>query len=138
MLLFSCSVASNSLNLDNAAHQVSLSFPGTCPNPCPLSQGCHPTISSSVNPLLFLPSIFASIVVFSKESALHIKWPKSWNFSFSIRHPNECSGLISFRIDWFDLLAVQGILKSLLQNHSSKGSVLQHSAFVMVHSSIHT
>ena len=81
-------------------------------------------------PLLFLHSVFPSIRVFSKESAFHIRWPKYQ--SFSISPSNEYSGLISFRIDWFDLLVVQGILKSLLQHHSSKASILQHSAFVMV------
>ena len=82
--------------------------------------------------LLLLPSIFPNLRVFSNESALHIKWPKYWHFSFSISPSNEYSGLISFRIDWFDLLAVQGTLKSLLQYHSSKASVLRHSAFFMV------
>ena len=82
--------------------------------------------------LLLLPSIFPSLRVFSNESALHIKWSKYWHFSFSISPSNEYSGLISFRIDWFDLLAVQGTLKSLLQYHSSKASVLRHSAFFMV------
>ena len=75
-------------------------------------------------PLLLLPSIFPSIRVFSNESVLHIRWPKYWSFSYSISLSNEYSGLISFRIDWFDLLAVQGTLKSLLQHHSSKASVL--------------
>ena len=84
------------------------------------------------HPLLFLPSIFASIRVFSNESAVHIKWPKYWSFSFSISPSNEYSGLISFKIDWFDLLAVQGTLKSLLQHHSSKASILQCSAFFIV------
>ena len=83
-------------------------------------------------PLFFLPSIFPSIRVFSSESAHHIKWPKYRSFSFSISPFNEYSGLISFRIDWFDLLAVQGTLKSLLQHHSTKASILQHSAFFMV------
>ena len=83
-------------------------------------------------PLLLLPSIFPSIRVFSNESALPIRWPKYWSFSFSISPSNEYSGLISFRIDWFDLLAVQGTLKSLLQHHSSKASVLQCSAFFVV------
>ena len=82
-------------------------------------------------PLLLLPSIFPSIGVFSNESVLLIMWPKYWSFSFSISPSNEYSGLISFRMDWFDLLAVQGTLKS--QDHSSKASVLQHSAFFMVH-----
>ena len=83
-------------------------------------------------PLLLLPSIFPSIGVFSNELALHIRWPKCWSFSFSTRPSNEYSGLIFFRIDWLDLLAVQGTLKSLLQHHSSKASVLQCSAFLMV------
>ena len=83
-------------------------------------------------PLLFLPSILPSIRVFSSESVLHIRWPKYWSFSFSISPSNEYSGLISFRMDWLDLLAVQGTLKSLLQHHSSKASVLWHSAFFMI------
>ena len=83
-------------------------------------------------PLLLLPSIFLSIRVFSKESVLQNRWPKYWNFSFNISPSNEYSGLISFRIDWFYLLAVQVTLKNLLQNHSSKPSILQHSAFLMV------
>ena len=81
--------------------------------------------------LLFLPSIFPSIIVFSSESVLCMRWPKYWSFSFSISPSNEYSGLISFRIDWLDL-AVQGILKSLLQHHSLKASILQHSAFFIV------
>ena len=84
------------------------------------------------HPLLLLPSIFPSIRDFSNELALPIRWPKYWSFSFSNSPSNEYSGLISFRIDWFDLLAVQGTLKSLLQYHSSKASVLQCSAFFMV------
>ena len=80
-------------------------------------------------PLLCLPSIFPSIRVFSNASVLHIRWPEYWNFSFSISPSNEYSGLISFRIDWFDHLAVQGTLKSLFQHHSSKASILQRSAF---------
>ena len=79
--------------------------------------------------LLLLPSIFPSIRVFSNESALRIRWPKYWSFSFNISPSNEHPGLISFRMDWLDLLAVQGTLKSLLQHHSSKASILQHSAF---------
>ena len=84
---------------------------------------CHP---------LLLPSIFPRIRVFSSESVLHIRWPKYWSFSFSISPSNEYSGLISFRMDWVDLLAVQGTLKSLLQHHSSKASILWHSAFFIV------
>ena len=87
-------------------------------------------------PLLLLPSIFPSIGVFSNESILHIRWPKYWSFSFSISPSNEYWGLISFRIDWLDLLAVQGTLRSLLQHYSSKASVLWHSAFTNSH--IHT
>ena len=83
-------------------------------------------------PLLLLPSIFPSIRVFSNESALCIRWPKYWSFSFSISPSNEYSGLISFRMDWLDLLAVQGTLKSLLQHHSSKASILQCLAFFIV------
>ena len=82
--------------------------------------------------LLLLPSIFPSIGVFSNELALCIRWPKYWSFSFSITPSNEYSGLVSFRIDWFDLLAVQGTVKSLLQHHSSKASILWRSAFFMV------
>ena len=83
-------------------------------------------------PILLLPSIFPSIRVFSNESVLCIRWPKYWSFSFSISPSNEYSGLISFRIDWFDLFAFQGTLKSLFQYHSSKASILPHSAFFMV------
>ena len=90
-------------------------------------QPSHPLSS----PLL-LPSIFPSIRIFSNESALHIKWPKYWSFSFSISPSNEHPGLISFRMDWLDLLAVQGTLKSLLQHHSSKASILWHSVFFIV------
>ena len=110
-----------------------------CPSPTPrvysnsfsLSWWCHPTISSSVIPFssfLFFPSIS----VFSNESVLHIRWPKYWSFSFSISPSKEHPGLIAFRIDWFDLLAVQETLKSFLQHHSSKASILQHSAFFIV------
>ena len=83
-------------------------------------------------PLLLLPSVFPSIRVFSNESALHIRWPQYWSVTFGISPPNEYSGLISFRIDWLDLLAVQGTLKSLLQHHSLKASVLWRSAFFIV------
>ena len=83
-------------------------------------------------PLLLLPSTFHSISVFSNESALHIRWPKYWSFSFNISPSNEHPGLISFRMDWLDLLAVQGTLKSLLQHHNSKASILRHSAFFII------
>ena len=84
------------------------------------------------HPLFLLPSIFPSITVFSNESALHIRWPKYWSINFNISPSNEHPGLISFRMDWLDLLAVQGTLKSLLQHHSSKASILQCSAFFTV------
>ena len=84
------------------------------------------------HPLLLLSSVFPSIRVFSNESALHIRWPKYWSFSFNISPSNEHPGLISFRMDWLDLLAVQGTLKSLLQHRSSKGAILWHSAFFIV------
>ena len=87
---------------------------------------------------LLPPSIFPSIGVFSNESALRIRWPKDWSFSFSISPSNEHPGLISFRMDWLDLHAVQGTLKSLLQHHSSKASILLHSAFFIVQSHTHT
>ena len=90
------------------------------------------------HPRLLLPSIPPSIRVFSNESVLLIRWPKCWSFSFSISLSNEYSGLISFRMDWLDLLAVQGTLKSLLQNHSSKASILWPSAFFTVQLSVHT
>ena len=103
---------------------------GVCSNSCPLSWWCHLIISSSVTLFSFLPSIYPSIRVFSNELALCIRWPMYW--SFSISPSNEYSGMISFRIDWFDLFAVQGTLKSLLQHHYSKASIRWHSAFFMV------
>ena len=120
-----------------AVHQASLSItnPRVYSNSCPLSQWCHPTISSSIVPfpsrLQSFPGSFL-FRVFSKESVLHIRWPKDWSFSFSISLSNEYSGLVSFRIDWLDLPVVQGTLKSLLQHHSSKASTLRRSAFFMV------
>jgi len=101
-------------------------------NSCPSSQWCHPNHLIIYRRLLLLPSIFPSIRVFSKESVLHIKWPQYWSFSFSISPSNEYSGLISFRMDWLDLLAVQGTLKSLLQHRNSKSSILWCSAFFIV------
>ena len=107
--------------------------PGVCSNSCPLNRRCHPTISSFVTPFSSpLPAVFPSISVFSNELALRIRWPKCWSFSFSVSPSSEYSGLIFFRIDWFDLFAVQGTLKSLFQHHSSKASILQCSAFFMV------
>ena len=119
-----------------AAHQASLSIttPGACSNSCPLSWSCHPTISLILCcPLLLPPSIFPSIRVISNESALRIRWPKYWSFSLNISPSNKHPGLISLRMDWLDLLAVQGTLKSLLQHHSSKASILRRSAFFTVH-----
>ena len=106
--------------------------PGVGSNSCPLSRWYYPTISSFAASFLLLPSIFPSLRVFSNASALHIRWPKYWSFSFNISPSSEYSRLISFRIDWLDLLAVQGTLKSLLQQHSSKASILWHSAFFIV------
>ena len=105
--------------------------PGVCSNSCPLDQWCYLNVIVC-RPFFLLPSVFPSIRVFSSESALHITWPKYWSFSFSISPSNEYSGLISFRIDWFVLLAVQETLKSLLQHHSSKASILRCSAFFIV------
>ena len=105
--------------------------PGVHPNSCPLSRWCHAAISSFC-PLLLLPPVPPSIRVFSNESALCLRWPKYWSFCLSISPSNEHSGLISFRMDWLDLLAVQGTLKSLLQHHSSKASILRHSVFFTV------
>ena len=105
--------------------------PRVHPHPCPLTV-MPPNHLILYCPLVLLPSIFPSIRVFSNESTLSIRWPKYWNFSFSISPSNEYSGLISFRMDWLDFLAVQGTLKNLLQHHSSKASILQHSAFFIV------
>ena len=135
LLLFSCSVVSDFLwphGLQHARLPCPSLSPGVCLSSCPLSQWCHPTSSSSSHPLLFLLSVFPSIRVFSNESALRISWPKCWSFSFSISSSNEYSGLISFRIDCSDLLAVQRTLTSLLQHHISKASILWHSTFCMV------
>ena len=130
--LVSCSVISNSFRphgLQDTRFPCPSPSPRVCWNSCPLSQWYYPTISSSVIYLFsWLQSLPAS-GPFQIESVLPIRWPKYWSFSFSISPSNEYSGLISFRIDWFDLPAVQGTLKSLLQHHSSKASSLQHSAF---------
>ena len=156
--MFSHSVLSNSLQTHGLWHARLLCpspSPGACSNSCSLSRRCHPTIlcpplfprvcsNSSLEsmmlsnyvilcrPLLLLPSIFSSLRVFSNELTLCIRWPKDWNFSFSNRSSNNSVGLISFQNDWFDLLAVQGILKSLLQCQNLKASVLQCSVFFTV------
>ena len=124
---------SNSLQPPEQQHvrlPCPLLTPRTCSNSCPSGRCCHPSISSC--PLLLLPSILHSIRVFSNEFSLRIRWPKYWCFRFSISPSSEYSGLISFRMDWLDLLSVQGTLKSLLQHHSSKASILQRSAFFIV------
>ena len=130
---FSCSVTSHSLRPHESQHARPL-----CPSPTPgasnsrpSSRWCHPAISSC-RPLFLLPPIPPSITVFSNESTLHMRWPEYWSFSFSISPSKEHPGLISFRIDWLDLLAVQGTLKSLLQHHSSKASLLWCSAYFTV------
>ena len=118
----------------SAAHQASLSITNSWSPPKPMS--IEPVMPSNhlilCRLLLLLPSIFPSIRVFSNESALHIRWPKYWSFSFNISPSNEHPELISFRMDWLDLLAVQGTLKSFLQLHSSKASILLHSALFTV------
>ena len=131
---FSHSVMSDSLQpwgLQHARPPCPSPTPGVYSNSCPLSHWWHPTISSS-HPLLLLPIVFSSIRVFSNESVLRIRWPKYWSFSFSINPSNKYSGLISFRMDWLGLLAVQGTLKSLLQHHSSKALSLWYSTFFIV------
>ena len=133
-----CSVTQSCLTLcdptPGAAHQASLSFTisGVCSNSCPLSWWCYRSISFSVTYFSTCLQSFPASEFSSNELAFHIRWSKYWSFSFSISPFNEYSGLISFRIDRFDLLAVQGTLKSLSQHHSSKASVLQCSAFFMV------
>ena len=106
--------------------------PRACSNPCPLSQWCHPTFSSSVVPFSSCLQSFPASGFFPKELVLRIRWPKYWSFRCNINPSNVYSGLISYRIDWFDLLALQGSIKSLLQHHSSKASILWHSAFFIV------
>ena len=135
MYQFSRSVMSESLQLHGPQHSR---LPGPSLNSWSLLKLTSIQLVMSSNhlilyhALLLLPSIFPSIMVFSNESVLCIRWPKYWNFSFSISPPNEYSGQISFRVDWLDLLEVQGTLKSLLQHHSSKASILWHSAFFTV------
>ena len=130
---FSCSVVSDSLQPHEAC-QASLSITNSRSPPKPMSiESMMPSNHLILcRPLLLLPSVFPSIRVFSNESALQIRWPKYWSFSFNIRPSNEHPGLISFRMDRLDLLAVQGTLQSLLQHHSSKASDLWHSALFIV------
>ena len=135
LVLFSLSVMSDSFATTwNAARQLSLSFTSfqRLLKLIPIESVMPFNHLILCHPLLLPTSIFPSIRVFSNESVLHSRWPKYWSFSFSISPSNEYSGLISFRIDWFDLLAVQRTFKSLLQHHSSKTSILWHSAFFIV------
>ena len=132
-----CSVTKSCLTLrphglQHARLPCPLLSPWVCSNSCWLSRWCHPTILSSVTPFSSCPQSFQAAVSFVMELALCIRWPKYWGFSFSISPSNEYSGLISFRTDSFDLLAVQGTLKSFLRHHNSKASILQCSAFFMV------
>ena len=135
LLLFSHQFVSDSSQpyglLQHARLPCSSSSPEVCPSSCPLDWWCHPCISPFAS-LLLLPSSFPSIRVFSYELPLHISWPKYWSFSFRISPCNEYLGLISFRFDWLDLLAVQGTLRSLLRHHSLKASTLQCSAIFLV------
>ena len=128
---FSHSVMSSSVTAWTEAQQASLSITSSWSLLKLMSSGSVMPFTYLILccPLLFLPSVFPSIGVFSSESVIHIRWPKYWSFSFSISPSNEHPGLIPFRMDWFDLLAVQGTLKSLLQCHSSKALVLWYSAF---------
>ena len=132
MLLFICSVVSDSLwphGLQHTRSPCPSPSPRACSNSLPLSRWCHPTILSPVIPfsscLQFFPASGSFLI-----NQLHIRWPKYWSLSFSISPSNEYSGLISFRMDWIDLLAVQGTLKSLLQHHSSKASILLALSFL--------
>ena len=131
---FSRSVVSNSLRPLNHSTQASLSITNSRSPPKPMSIELVMPSNHLIlcHPLLLLPSIFPSIRVFSNESALYIRWPKYQSFSFNISPSNEHPGLISFRMDWLDLLAVQGTLKGLLQHHTSKASIIRHSAFFTV------
>ena len=131
---FNRSVVSDSATPWTAARQASLSITNSRSPPKPMSiESVMPSNYLILSrPLLLPPSIFPSIRVFSNESVLCIRWPKYWSFSFNISSSNEHPGLISVRMDWLDLLAVQGTLKSLLEHHSSKASILQHSAFFIV------
>ena len=140
---FSSSVMSNSLWLHESQHArppCPSPTPRVYSNSCPLSRWCHPAISSSVIPFSSCPQSLPASESFPMSQLLHMRWPKYWSFSFSIIPSKEIPGLISFRMDWLDLLAVQGTLKSLLQHHSSKASIFWHSAFFTVqlsHPSIH-
>ena len=133
---FSCSAVSDSLQPNGPQHArlpCPSPTPGACSNSCSIEQVMPSNHLILCRPLLLLPSIFPSIRVPSNESVLRMRWPKYWSFNFSISPSNEYSGLISFRMDWLDFPAVQGSLKSLLQHHSSKASILRLSALFIVH-----
>ena len=127
----SCPTLWDPMNWQHARPPCPSPAPRVHPNPCPSSWWCHPAISSSVVPFSSCTQSFPAIRVFSNQSALRIRWPKYWSFSFNISPSNEHSGLISFRMDWLNLLAVQGTLKSL-HHHCSKASILLCSAFFIV------
>ena len=132
---FSCSVMSDSLRppgMQHARPPCPSPTPGVYSSSCPLSWWCYPTISSSVIPFSSCLQSFPVSGSFPMSQLFAIRWPKYWSFNFNISPSNEYSGLISVRMDWLDLLAVQGTLKSLLQHHSSKASILWHSAFFIV------
>ena len=132
LVQFSHSVVSDSLwphELQHPRPPCPSPTPRVYPNPCPSSRWCHPAISSSVVPFSSCPQSFPASGSFPMKSTLCMRWPKYWSFSFSIIRSKEIPGLISFRMDYLDLLAVQGTLKSLLQHHGSKASILWHSAF---------
>ena len=135
LLLLSCPVVSDSLHPHELQHIRPLCpspSPEVCPSSCPLHWWCHPAISSSDTYFYFCLQFFPASGTFSNESAVHIRWPKYWNFSFSISPSSEYSGMISLKIDWFNLIAVQGTFRNLLQHHSLKASILLLSAFFMV------
>ena len=127
----SCLTLCNPMNRSMPGLPVHHQLP-VYPDPCPLSWWCHPTILSSVVPFSSCPQSFPASGSFSNESALCIRWPKYWHFSFNISPSNNHPGGISFRMDWLDFPAVQGTLKSLFQHHSSKASILWRSAFCIV------
>ena len=131
---FSCAVMFDPLRLHGLQLPCPSPTPGVYPNSCPLSRWCHSTISSFFMPFSSCPQSFpvSGIRVFSNESALCIRWPKYWSFSFNITPSNKYLGLIPFRMDWLNLLAVQGTLKSLLQHNCSKASILWQSSFFTV------
>ena len=135
---FSCSVVSNSLRPHESQHSRPITNCRSSPKLMSIESVMPPSHLILCRPLLLLPPIPPSIRVFSNESTLRMRWPKYWSFSFSISPSNEHPGPISFRMDWLDLFAVQGTLKSLPQHHSSKASILQRSAFLQPNSHIHT